>query len=113
MALVGATVLTALAGEAPRGLLFPGLFLLGLGWSFGVVAASALLTESVDEPDRVAVQGAADLATNVASGVGALTAGVVVSSAGYHILSLLGMTAAGVLMVHSWYETRMTSIRPA
>jgi MFS family permease len=109
--LVGATTLTALAGEAPRGLLFPGLFLLGLGWSFGVVAGSALLTESVAESDRVAVQGAADLATNAASGIGALTAGIVVSSAGYHILSLMGMAAAGALMAQSWFENRLTTVR--
>ena len=107
--LVGATVLTALAGEAPRALLFPGLFLLGLGWSFGVVAGSALLTESVAEPDRVAVQGAADLATNVASGTGALTAGIVVSGAGYHILSIMGMAAAGALMAQSWFESRLAA----
>ncbi len=111
--LVGATVLTSLAGEAPRALLFPGLFLLGLGWSFGVVAGSALLTESVDEHDRVAVQGAADMAVNVASGVGALTAGFVVSGAGYHILSIMGMLAAGAMMVHSWFENRLASLKPA
>ena len=111
--LVGATVLTALAGEAPRGLLFPGLFLLGLGWSFGVVAGSALLTESVAEGDRVAVQGAADLATNLASGIGALTAGVVVSGAGYHILSIMGMAAAGALMAQSWFENRLAGARVA
>jgi MFS family permease len=111
--LVGATVFTALAGDAPRGLLFPGLFLLGLGWSFGVVAGSALLTESVGESDRVAVQGAADLATNAASGIGALTAGIVVSSAGYHILSLIGMAAAGALMAQSWFENRLVGSRPA
>ena len=109
--LIAATVLTALAGEAPRALLFPGLFLLGLGWSFGVVAGSALLTESVKESDRVAVQGAADLATNVASGVGALTAGIVVSGAGYHILSMMGMAAAGALMVQSWFENRLVALR--
>ena len=109
--LVGATVLTGLAGEAPRALLFPGLFLLGLGWSFGVVAGSALLTESVDASDRVAVQGAADLATNVASGTGALTAGIVVSGAGYHILSLLGMAAAGALMAQSFFESRLATLR--
>lgn len=105
--LVGATTLTALAGEAPRALLFPGLFLLGLGWSFGVVAGSALLTESVAEGDRVAVQGAADLATNVASGLGALTAGFVVSGAGYHILSFMGMAAAGALMAQSFFENKL------
>jgi MFS family permease len=102
-----ATVFTALAGDAPRLLLFPGLFLLGLGWSFGIVAGSALLTESVSVGDRVAVQGAADLATNVASGVGALTAGIVVSTAGYHILSLIGMAAAAALIGQSWFEQRL------
>jgi MFS family permease len=109
--LVGATTFTALAGDAPRLLLFPGLFLLGLGWSFGVVAGSALLTESVAESDRVAVQGAADLATNVASGAGALTAGIVVSATGYHILSLIGMAAAGVLLAQSWFENRLATAR--
>lgn len=102
-----ATTLTALAGEAPRLLMFPGLYLLGLGWSFGVVAGSALLTESVKESDRVAVQGAADLATNLASGVGAITAGIVVDMAGFHILSLIGMVAAAALMGQSWFERRL------
>ncbi len=108
-----ATAFTALAGDAPRMLLFPGLFLLGLGWSLGIVASSALLTESVAESRRVAVQGAADLATNVASGVGALTAGIVVSGAGYHILSMMGMAAAGGLMIHSWVQNRLAVVRVA
>jgi len=109
--LVGATVLTSLAGEAPRALLFPGLFLLGLGWSFGVVAGSALLTESVAEPDRVAVQGAAELAKNVASGTGAISAGLILSSAGYHILSFIAMAATGALLAQSWFENRVATLR--
>lgn len=107
LTLVLATILTALAGEAPRLLMFPGLFLLGLGWSFGFVAGSALLTESVDVGDRVAVQGAADLATNVASGTGALASGFVLSMSGFHTLSFIGMTAAGALLVHAYFEYRL------
>jgi MFS family permease len=107
--LIAATALTALAGEAPRLLMFPGLFLLGLGWSFGIVAASALLTESVEERDRVAVQGAADLATNIASGSGALASGIVLDMAGFHILSMMGMAAAGGLLVHSFFENRLAA----
>lgn len=107
--LVIATALTALAGEAPRLLMFPGLYLLGLGWSFGIVAGSALLTESVDEDDRVAVQGAADTATNIASGSGALASGVVLSMAGFHILSLVGMAAAGALLTQAWFENRLAA----
>jgi len=102
-----ATILTALAGEAPRLLMFPGLFLLGLGWSFGIVAGSALLIESVDTADRVAVQGAADLATNVASGTGALVSGLVLSMSGFHTLSFIGMAAAGGLLVYAFFEHRL------
>lgn len=108
--LIAATALTALSGEAPKLLMFPGLYLLGLGWSFGIVAGSALLTESVDEADRVAVQGAADTATNIASGTGALAAGVVLSMAGFHILSFIGMTAAAALLVQAWFERRLSVV---
>lgn len=113
LTLIAATVLTALAGEAPRVLMFPGLFLLGLGWSFGVVAGSALLTESVDERDRVAVQGASDVTMNIASGSGALASGLVLDMAGFHILSMLGMAAAGALLVHAFFETRLDQARMA
>jgi len=111
--LIAATVLTALAGEAPRLLMFPGLFLLGLGWSFGIVAGSALLTESVAEKDRVAVQGASDLSKNLASGSGALASGLVLDMAGFHILSMIGMGAAGALLVHAFFETRLNNARLA
>ena len=107
--LVVSTILTALAGEAPKLLMFPGLFLLGLGWSFGIVAGSALLTESVAEEERVVVQGAADTATAIASGVGALASGFILNMAGFHILSLIGMAAAGALMIHAAFERRLAS----
>lgn len=93
-----ATIVTALAGEAPRALLFPGLFLLGLGWSLTMVSASALVTESVPEDERVAVQGSADLVTSAVSGIGALGAGFIFNSAGYHILSIGNTVVAGCLV---------------
>jgi len=111
--LVLATTLTALAGEAPEALMFPGLFLLGLGWSFTIVAGSALLTESVELGDRVAVQGAADLATNVASGCGALISGLVLSMSGFHTLSFIGMAAAGGLLVQAFFQYRLAENRAA
>jgi MFS family permease len=40
------TIATVVAGYIPV-LLFVGLFLLGLGWSFALIAGSALLTESL------------------------------------------------------------------
>ena len=104
--LVGASILTALAGKAPVELMFPGLFLLGLGWSFGIVASSALLTESVAEHSKVAAQGSADLLTSFTSGSAALASGFVFSMAGFHRLSLLAMVGAGGMVVVAFFRLR-------
>ncbi|MDH3683888.1 MAG: MFS transporter, partial [Acidimicrobiia bacterium] len=110
--LVAATAMTALAGEAPALLMFPGLFMLGLGWSFGIVAASALLTEAVPAGEQVPAQGAADFITSTASGAGALASGFVFTMAGFHVLSMLGIAGAGVMLVaavHRHLTTAATS----
>lgn len=66
-----------------------GLFLLGLGWSAGLVSGSALLTDSVPQPARASVQGVSDLIMNAAAGAGGALAGLIVSEAGYGWLSAL------------------------
>ncbi|MFE9392310.1 MFS transporter [Streptomyces sp. NPDC006784] len=92
--LVGAGLLgcaTALAGTADgnHAQSAAGLFLLGLGWSAGLVAGSALLTDSVPQRARAAVQGFSDLIMNSAAGVGGALSGLVVAQAGYGWLNLL------------------------
>ncbi len=92
--LVGAGLLgcaTALAGTADgnHAQSAAGLFLLGLGWSAGLVAGSALLTDSVPQQARAAVQGFSDLIMNSAAGVGGALSGLVVAQAGYGWLNLL------------------------
>lgn len=67
-----------------------GLFLLGLGWSAGMVSGSALLTDSVPQPARAAVQGLSDLTMNAAAGVGGAAAGLVMAQAGYGWLNAAG-----------------------
>jgi MFS family permease len=59
------------------------LFVLGLGWSAGLVAGSALLTDSVPAGDRTAAQGLSDLVMSSAAAMGTAVAGVVVAQAGY------------------------------
>ncbi|MEU2546630.1 MFS transporter [Streptomyces roseolus] len=66
-----------------------GLFVLGLGWSAGLVSGSALLTDSVPQAARASVQGLSDTAMNTAAGLGGLLAGVVVSRAGYGPLNAI------------------------
>lgn len=111
--LVVATAITALAGQAPVLLMFPGLYLLGLGWSFGMVAGSALLTESVPTRDRVAVQGAADLLAGVVSGMAALASGVVLDIAGFQMLSMIGIIGAGLLFVAGYTSDRRSQLTTA
>jgi MFS family permease len=111
--LMAATAMTALAGEAPALLMFPGLYLLGLGWSFGMVASSALLTESVPAEDQVSVQGTADLVTSFVSGAAALGSGLVFDMAGYHILSGIGIVASGLLLVAAFIRTRFDQGSPS
>ncbi|MEV5609200.1 MFS transporter [Streptomyces sp. NPDC052225] len=72
-----------------------GLFVLGLGWSAGLVAGSALLTDSVPQAARAAAQGLSDLTTSLAAGIGGATAGLVVATASYAWLNL----AAACLLV--------------
>lgn len=76
--------------------------LLGLGWSAGVVGASALLAESVPAPDRPRVEGAGEVAMSVAAGGGAPLAGLLVAAGGFAALGLamavvgIGAMAAGL-----------------
>ncbi|WP_030784086.1 MFS transporter [Streptomyces sp. NRRL S-920] len=84
-----AALLAGTAGGS-HGRTAAGLFLLGLGWSAGLVAGSALLTDSVAQPARAAVQGLSDLTMNAAAGIGGALAGLIVARASYGWLNLVG-----------------------
>jgi MFS family permease len=86
-----------LAGTAggSHGRIALGLFVLGLGWSAGLVSGSALLTDSVPQPARAAAQGLSDLTMNTSAGIGGAVAGLVVAQASYGWLNL---TAACLLI---------------
>ncbi|MFM8447817.1 MAG: MFS transporter [Candidatus Nanopelagicaceae bacterium] len=72
---------TAAADDVPR--LGIGLFLLGLGWSFTLIAGSALLSSSVDPTLKTSSQGASDLVMNLAGAGGGAIAGVIISALTY------------------------------
>jgi len=70
------------------------LLLLGLGWSFGFVAASALLTESTKREDRVRLQGTADAYVWGSAAIAGVLSGVLLAEVGYAALSLTGAVLA-------------------
>lgn len=96
--LVAATVMAALAGEAAT-LLWPSLWLLGLGWSFGLIGGSSLLVESVPDQSRVTVQGAADLMMSFCGGMAGFSSGFIRKAFGFHMLSNLGTILALALFI--------------
>ncbi|MFI7639301.1 MFS transporter [Nonomuraea sp. NPDC049400] len=82
-----------------------GLLLLGLGWSFGYLGGSVLLTVSVTGPLRTMAQGTSDFAMQLASAIGALLAGVVVTAFGYSVLSIawgIGLSLLLVSLLVAW-----------
>ncbi|MBO1335356.1 MFS transporter [Streptomyces sp. VRA16 Mangrove soil] len=93
--LLACAALLAGTSDGSRAQSAAGLFLLGLGWSAGLVSGSALLTDSVPQAARAAAQGLSDLTTSLAAGVGGATAGLVVATASYAWLNL----AAACLLV--------------
>ncbi|CAM5371141.1 MFS transporter [Streptomyces tanashiensis] len=70
--LIGAAALVAGTAGPSHGRTALGLFVLGLGWSAGLVSGSALLTDSVPQAARAAVQGLSDFVMNTAAGAGGL-----------------------------------------
>ncbi|MFH8987493.1 MFS transporter [Streptomyces sp. NPDC017940] len=86
--LLGCAALLAGTAGSNHGQTAAGLFLLGLGWSAGLVAGSALLTDSVPQAARAAAQGLSDLTMNAAAGIGGAVAGLVVARASYGWLNL-------------------------
>jgi MFS family permease len=89
LVLIASTVMSAMAGSNPA-VFFPSLWLLGIGWSFGLIGASSLLIDSVPIEQRVRVQGAADVAMSLFGGLAGFSSGFIRSSIGFPWLSLLG-----------------------
>ena len=98
LVLMGATVLSSFAGDSPV-LLFPALWMLGVGWSFGLIGGSSLLVDSIDHQIRVRVQGAADLMMSFCGGLAGFSSGFIRKAVGYHVLSNVGTVLAGILLV--------------
>jgi MFS family permease len=74
------------------------LVVLGLGWNFGMLGASALLTDAVPLARRAHAQGFADLAMGLAGGGASIGAGVLLGVGGYGLLGVVG-AGCGLLLL--------------
>lgn len=78
---------------------FTGLLLVGLGWSFGLIAGSSLLTNSFPASQRVEVQGTADFLMAAGAAAAGLPSGAIFGWAGYHSLSRWAGMGSLILVV--------------
>ena len=100
----GTAISVVLGYSAPA--VFVGLFLLGVGWSFGLVAGSTLLTESVPVETRVEVQGGGDLLMSLFGGAAAFASGFVKASFGFSTLAYAGSLLALAMLLYAMSSRR-------
>jgi MFS family permease len=81
--LLASMLVSGFAAPDDSVLLGIGLFLLGLGWSFTLIAGSALLSESVETAMKPASQGASDLMMNLSGAGGGALAGLIIGTLSY------------------------------
>jgi MFS family permease len=90
LTLLAAGIAAALAPGDSVTLFAVALALLGLGWNFGLVSGTAIITDTVPPATRARTQGLVDVAIAVAGAGGGMASGLVVAAAGYPLLALGG-----------------------
>ncbi|MCP4247180.1 MAG: MFS transporter [bacterium] len=111
--LVTSAVMASFAAGDDRVLLVASLFLLGLGWNFGFVAASALLTEDAPAETRVSLQGLADSIVWTSAAMASLSSGALLEAGSYSLLALIGaslVTIPAAVLVR--YRSRLVPATP-
>ncbi|MFD8481166.1 MFS transporter [Kitasatospora sp. NPDC059673] len=98
LTLLAAGVLAALAPADSLPLLALALVLLGLGWNFGLVSGTAILTDAVPLATRAKTQGSVDVAIAISGATGGLASGAVVDLAGYPVLAFGGGLVALLIL---------------
>ena len=108
-----AGVLAAVAPPSSMPLLTVALALLGLGWNFGLVAGTAMVTDAVPLERRAGTQGSVDLLVALAGAAGGVSSGFVVAGSSYATLALAGGLLSLALIPLLFAERRAAVPAPA
>lgn len=90
LTLLAAGVLAAVAPPHSLPALVVALLLLGIGWNFGLVSGTALVTDALPPGNRASTQGLVDVGIALAGAAGGMSSGAVVTLAGYPALAAAG-----------------------
>ncbi|HWU05633.1 MAG TPA: MFS transporter [Streptomyces sp.] len=97
LTLLAAGILAAAPADSVL-LLTLALILLGIGWNFGLVSGTTIITNAVPLATRAKTQGMVDVAIAIAGATGGMTSGIVVAAASYPLLALTGAAFALALL---------------
>lgn len=104
--LLATAALVAAAGlSGPH--FYVSLIVLGTGWNFGFIGATAMLAERVASGDRALVQGANDTIIALAATICTLAAGAIVTGPGWTFLAMASLPVIAVAAL------ALLSIRPS
>lgn len=115
LALLLAGALCAVAGDLLQNF-YVALVLIGLGWNFGYVGASALLAEIPEGSNKHALQGANDTAIAIVSVIASLASGTILWLGGWIYIGILAAVVllfGTLLLIWLTYALERSSIRPA
>ncbi len=97
VALLLAGVTAAMSGDS-LGISVVALTLLGLGWTFGIIAGTAMIIDATTPDVRARTQGSVGVLISLAGAGGSAMSGVVMAAAGYDLLGLGGAALALLLI---------------
>jgi predicted MFS family arabinose efflux permease len=89
------------------------IFLNGIGWNFGFVGGSALLTDALSPAERTSMQGLADLITGLMGAAGSAAGGMILQAWGFPTLNLTGAALVLGPLAAVWLGRARLTARPA
>lgn len=98
LTLLSAGVVAAVAPASSVPVLALALGLLGLGWSFGLVAGTTAITANLPLARRARTQGSVDVLVSLGGAVAGAVSGVVVTTWSFGTLCVLGAVVAALLL---------------
>ncbi|MEV0371322.1 MFS transporter [Streptomyces sp. NPDC050636] len=90
LTLLAAGILAAVAPPHSIPVLATALVLLGLGWNFGLISGTAMVTDALPPDRRASTQGLVDVGIAISGAAGGMSSGLVVMLGGYPVLALAG-----------------------
>jgi MFS family permease len=82
------------------------LILLGVGWNFGYIGASAMLNAELDASEKPLYQGVNDTAIALGAAMASFSSGVLISSFGWAIVATVLLIFAAITVIgsvfHGW-----------